>query len=361
MSMWRGLARRTLGSPRLPMAGAAAVVRHAPLATGARFAAAPPPPAPPARRWKKGPVPRPPPIWDDPEEAASEAMMQFIDPFEQQPDLGAPGRRWRAAEIRLKSSEDLAKLWVVLLKERNMLHSTRLLHKQRQTDMPYPERMRAVQKSMAMIKVVLGERQREKLERDRRLHAEYVRDTALEQLDLAAAEVWRPWVPGSAREMAMAAKQTFDVVLRTHDGQPPPVRPPASALALTLTVDGEVVPPERLAMHVFLRPEVRSRPDELRYACELTPCGTTVRSERFLARGDDAHLVQPVELGPPVAAELSATLYGEAVGGEGGVAVSLLASKSTHRKVMMSHVDASMAQSMRANAVERAAQEDAAS
>ena len=41
-----------------------------------------------------------------------------------------------------------------------MLASVKLLHERRKTTMPHPERARMTRKSMAMIKVVLGERQR---------------------------------------------------------------------------------------------------------------------------------------------------------------------------------------------------------
>jgi len=84
----------------------------------------------------------------------------FTDPYDLDPDLPEPGRRWSAAEMRLKSNEDMTKLWAVLMRERNMLYSARMQHRKNKTQMKYPERLSRVRKSMAMIKVVLGERER---------------------------------------------------------------------------------------------------------------------------------------------------------------------------------------------------------
>eukprot|EP00246_Nothoceros_aenigmaticus_P002503 TRINITY_DN13370_c0_g1_i1.p1 TRINITY_DN13370_c0_g1~~TRINITY_DN13370_c0_g1_i1.p1 ORF type:complete len:143 (-),score=19.87 TRINITY_DN13370_c0_g1_i1:358-786(-) len=68
------------------------------------------------------------------------------------------GRSWKASELRLKSLEDLQKLWYVLLKEKNVLQTQSRFCKENRAKMPYPDRVPKVRKSMCRIKQVLTER-----------------------------------------------------------------------------------------------------------------------------------------------------------------------------------------------------------
>ncbi|KAI3429999.1 uncharacterized protein J3R85_008510, partial [Psidium guajava] len=68
------------------------------------------------------------------------------------------GRSWKASELRLKSWEDLHKLWYVLLKEKNMLMTQRQMLHAQNLRFPNPERLPKVRKSMCRIKHVLTER-----------------------------------------------------------------------------------------------------------------------------------------------------------------------------------------------------------
>ncbi|KAG0366898.1 mitochondrial 39-S ribosomal protein L47 (MRP-L47)-domain-containing protein [Gamsiella multidivaricata] len=71
------------------------------------------------------------------------------------------GRAWRASELRIKSFDDLHKLWYVLLKERNMLaaqkEEARRFHISKQYFSNKGRQIKC-QKSMARIKFVLNER-----------------------------------------------------------------------------------------------------------------------------------------------------------------------------------------------------------
>ncbi|KAL9235694.1 hypothetical protein vseg_010433 [Gypsophila vaccaria] len=68
------------------------------------------------------------------------------------------GRSWKANELRLKSWDDLNKLWYVLLKEKNMLMTQRQMLNAQNLRFPNPERISKVRKSMCRIKHVLTER-----------------------------------------------------------------------------------------------------------------------------------------------------------------------------------------------------------
>jgi len=71
------------------------------------------------------------------------------------------GRSWKPAELRLKSFDDLHKLWYVLLKEKNMLLSEKQLARSQSSTLPNPERLWKVKKSMARLKTIVNERSRE--------------------------------------------------------------------------------------------------------------------------------------------------------------------------------------------------------
>lgn len=83
-----------------------------------------------------------------------------LDEFFTNQSSGKTGRAWSAAELRLKSFEDLQKLWFVLLKEKNMLATYKNLCRQNNIVMMNPERSGKVRDSMAAIKQVVGERSR---------------------------------------------------------------------------------------------------------------------------------------------------------------------------------------------------------
>ncbi|KAG1151366.1 hypothetical protein G6F37_008643 [Rhizopus arrhizus] len=91
-------------------------------------------------------------------------LYQFFENSQALPEQIWTGRAWKAKELRQKSFEDLHKLWYVLLKERNLLATQK--HEANRLNIPSQVwsnqgRMKKCQKSMARIKCVLYERQRE--------------------------------------------------------------------------------------------------------------------------------------------------------------------------------------------------------
>ncbi|XP_075075685.1 large ribosomal subunit protein uL29m-like isoform X1 [Nicotiana tabacum] len=82
--------------------------------------------------------------------ASSAATTKVTNPLEQffevdrTPDDDKPviyGRSWKASELRLKSWDDLQKLWYVLLKEKNMLMTQRQMLHAQNLRFPNPERI----------------------------------------------------------------------------------------------------------------------------------------------------------------------------------------------------------------------------
>lgn len=69
------------------------------------------------------------------------------------------GRAWIPRDLRIKSNVDLHKLWYILLKERNMLLTVKQEAVRQGVQMPGKERLRKVRKSMAAVKLVIGERE----------------------------------------------------------------------------------------------------------------------------------------------------------------------------------------------------------
>ncbi|XP_067369947.1 39S ribosomal protein L47, mitochondrial isoform X2 [Channa argus] len=69
---------------------------------------------------------------------------------------GAP---WTARQLRAKSNEDLHKLWYVLLKEKNMLLTLEQDARRQKVQMPSPERLRKVERSMIRLETVVNERE----------------------------------------------------------------------------------------------------------------------------------------------------------------------------------------------------------
>ncbi|XP_018618465.2 large ribosomal subunit protein uL29m [Scleropages formosus] len=89
-----------------------------------------------------------------------DGLMEFFDLpenwGESRVKSGAP---WTAKQLRNKSNEDLHKLWYVLLKEKNMLLTVEQEAKRQRVQMPSPERLRKVDRSVKRLNTVVQERE----------------------------------------------------------------------------------------------------------------------------------------------------------------------------------------------------------
>ena len=90
-------------------------------------------------------------------------MVRGIEEFWRPDNIAnstAAGRAWKANELRLKSFEDLHKLWYVCLKEKNLLETERHMARATKTEFKNDWRLPAVKTSMARIKTVINERRK---------------------------------------------------------------------------------------------------------------------------------------------------------------------------------------------------------
>ncbi|KAK4537646.1 hypothetical protein CDCA_CDCA13G3671 [Cyanidium caldarium] len=69
-------------------------------------------------------------------------------------------RPWKASELREKSFDDLQRLWVVMLRARNALHSERDFCRSNNVHWAGSSDLWKLKKSMARLKTVVGERTR---------------------------------------------------------------------------------------------------------------------------------------------------------------------------------------------------------
>ncbi|KEG10368.1 hypothetical protein DQ04_03811020 [Trypanosoma grayi] len=90
------------------------------------------------------------------------AFYEFVDNnFLNNKRPPIPGGAWPLESLRGKSLADLQQIWFLLVKERNMLQSTKehyLRHQEELGAMPAPSRLKMVQESMRNIKRVVKER-----------------------------------------------------------------------------------------------------------------------------------------------------------------------------------------------------------
>ena len=120
------------------------------------------------------------------------------------------GRAWAAEELRLKSNEDLHKLWWILWKERNMLYSEKLAARSKGASLDNPGRIGKVRKSMARLKSVLGERGREYKRLKEEVEAPFREAKQEQRVSEANKKRWEKYTAKRIKKFAAIDKQSSE-------------------------------------------------------------------------------------------------------------------------------------------------------
>ena len=88
----------------------------------------------------------------------------------------AAGKAWHPSILRLKSNEDLHKLWYVLLREKNILLSDNQLARQQRMMITSKQRLLKLRQSMARLLTIVREREIEKEKYWNSLLDEYLKE-----------------------------------------------------------------------------------------------------------------------------------------------------------------------------------------
>lgn len=118
----------------------------------------------------------------------SKDLKAFTDYTVDQREVEKNGRAWRAEELRLKSHDDLHKLWYVLLKEKNKLKSDFLMSKQLQQYFFGFDNMMKVNLSMSRLLTVVNERKKLRNEYRAYLEDKYIAEQKAKELERIKTE-----------------------------------------------------------------------------------------------------------------------------------------------------------------------------
>ncbi|CAK75506.1 unnamed protein product (macronuclear) [Paramecium tetraurelia] len=131
----------------------------------------------------------------------SEKLLQFTDALTKQQlkdtkQQVSQGRSWKVEELRLKSTEDLTKLWYVMLKEKNLLLSDGIFFKKVVGVKGRMGKLVQLKISMARLKTVVQERDRIRQKYRKQLEDEYVKQKTeqylAQQQEISKSEIEVP-------------------------------------------------------------------------------------------------------------------------------------------------------------------------